>query len=195
MYIILFLLIVIFSSILSFASSGVEHIFKPSNFFPLGYYFIAYSIILYVLYRIRFKRISIFKFFLLRNFSKLNSLFNKIEKKVYDERVEVDPMQQKSIRAWSVFLKDTTTSINSNILTQDRIIQKGELLIILKNKSDSNLTIMDTRNNRNLFYQVFIPQKYAMEMASVFDKEHYRRMKILEQDKRSDLESVINLII
>ena len=54
---------------------------------------------------------------------------------------------------------------------------------------------MDTRNNRNLFYQVFIPQKYAMEMASVFDKEHDSRMKILEQDKRSDLESVINLII
>jgi hypothetical protein len=198
MYIVLFLLIVIISSILSFITSGVEHIFRAGDkdwyMIPLGYYFLAYSVLLFVIYKLKFKTPSIFKFFLLRNLSKLNSIFSKLETKVYDDKVEINSMQQKSIQSWNTLLKDPTTFLNSNLLTYTRFIQKGTLLIILKNRTDINLTVMDT-SKRSLYYQVFIPQKYADEMSILFDRELDKRMNSLESKKRTELESVISSII
>jgi len=194
MYIVLFLFIVIISSILSFITSGVEHTFRAGDkdwyMIPLGYYFLAYSVLLFVIYKLKFKTPLIFKFFLLRNLSKLNSIFSKLETKVYDDKVEINSMQQKSIQSWNTLLKDPTTFLNSNLLTYTRFIQKGTLLMILKNRTDINLTVMDTPK-RILYYQVFIPQKYADEMSMLFDRELDKRMNSLESKKRTELESVI----
>ena len=196
MYIILFLLIIIFSSVLSFITSGFEHIFKSGDsqwyMIPLGYYFLFYSLISYLFYRIKYNNISLFKFSLLRKISKLNKFFHKIDNKV-TEKIEINSMQEISIKTWCSLLKDKSTILSANILTHNRVIQKGNLLIVLKQRGDSMMTVMDT-NDINIFYEIFIPQKYYEEIGILFDREQDKRMSLFESTKRKELESLINTL-
>lgn len=198
MYFILYLLIAIISSVFSFVTSGAEHVItnqaniKGWSMIPLGYYFVFYTIISYIVYRIKFKKISTFKVYLLRVVSKLNRKFNTFDDKVKFDKVELTPMQQKAGRIWSSLLKNKSTILSSSISTHTRSIQRDKFLISLRQR-DGILTLMNTE--MNLFYELFIPHKMHEELASTFDKEQEKRMNLTETEKRNELEEVLmNLI-
>jgi hypothetical protein len=159
---------------------------------PLGYYFLFYSVVSFIIYRINFKRKELFKIFLLRKLSKLNKVFSNFDNKVKFDGVKLTSMQEKGIKIWIALLKDKSSILNSNILTYNRTIHRGTLLLCLK-KNEGVLTLMDT--NINLFYEIFIPQKHLEDIGSLFDKEQDKRMSLVESKKRTELENVLMKLI
>jgi hypothetical protein len=67
------------------------------------------------------------------------------------------------------------------------------MLVTLKHKGDTTLTVMDSIR-KCVFYEVFIPEKYYSEMSLNFDRELDKRMNAIESKKRSELESVLNYL-
>lgn len=200
MQIILFLIIIIISGVLSFLTSGIEHLFKYNDpqwySIPLGYYFLGYSVLLVSLYKLKFKNIRILKFYLLRNVLKLNRMFRKIDFTINNEKAELNSLQKKSITNWDILLKDKSTQLNYSFYNSTyvkRSIQRGTLLVILQsNNNESNFTLIDT-GDMNLYYEVYIPHIHANEMSLYFDKEQEKRITTLENRKRAHIESVINI--
>lgn len=198
MQVILFLIIIIISGVLSFLTSGVEHLFKPNttHWIPLGYYFLGYSILLSTLYKLKFKNIRVLKFYLLRNILKINKTFKKIDFTINSEKTELNTLQEKSIKNWDVLLKDKSTQLNYSFYNSTyikRSIQRGTLLVVLQsNNNENNFTLIDT-GDRNLYYEVYIPHIHAREMSLYFDKEQEKRITTLENRKRAHIESIINI--
>lgn len=192
MYIILFLIIIIISSILSFITSGIEHIFRLNDpnwyMLPVGYFFVIYSTLLYLVYRLKFKKVRVLKFYFLRKLLTLNRMFTKIDSKVYSSNIEISSLQERSIKNWNSLLLDKTTILSTSLISQDRTIQRGSLLVVLRSNPDTTLTAFGV----NLYYETFIPQLYSNEMISNFDKEQEKRMKMLESKKRSHIELIIS---
>jgi|GEM_PF-5339924 len=199
MYFIVVLIIVILSSILSFATSGIEHLVKMDDknwyMIPLGYYFLFYSILILTTLKLKFKNIRILKFFLLKKILKFNRLINNIGSRVYSSKTQLTPLQERAIKIWNSLIEDKSSSLNACVRTHDRFIQKGTILIILKNNADQILTIIDSGKGSNLFYEVYIPNFYLQEMTLFFDKEQEKRMNSFENRKRGQLESqLVNVI-
>lgn len=200
MQIILFLIIIIISGVLSFLTSGIEHLFRSNDpqwyMIPLGYYFLGYFVFLMALYKLKFKNIRILKFFLLRKVLKLNKAFKKIDFTINSEKTELSTLQEKSIKNWDLLLRDKSTQLNYsfyNSIYIKRSIQRGTLLIILQSNNNENIfTLIDT-GEKNLYYEVYIPHIHANEMALYFDKEQEKRITTLENRKRAHIESIINI--
>ena len=200
MQVILFLIIVIISGVLSFLTSGIEHLFKSNssqwNMIPLGYYFLGYSLILMALYKVKFKNIRVLRFYLLRNILKINKIFKQIDFTINNDKIELNTIQEKSIKNWNGLLKDKSTQLNYSFYNSTHIkrsILRGTLLIILQsNNNENTFTLIDT-GDMNLYYEVYIPHIHASEMILYFDKEQEKRITTLENRKRSHIESIINI--
>lgn len=191
---ILFLFIIIVSGALSFASSGIEHIIMSDDanwkHLALGYYFVAYSFLLYLIYKLRFKRIGVLKFYLLRNLNKINKMFRNMDNKIYASGAELNSTQERVIDIFNSFLIDKSSVLNASLSTSTRTIQKGSALIVLKTTEDSTITIIGG-DDMNLLFEVYIPSSYSKEMIKSFDKEQEKRMSVMETKKRNQLESII----
>lgn len=200
MQVILFLIIIIISGVLSFLTSGIEHLFKSNssqwNMIPLGYYFLGYSLILMALYKIKFKNIRVLRFYLLRNILKINKIFKQIDFTINNDKIELNAIQEKSIKNWNGLLKDKSTQLNYSFYNSTHIkrsILRGTLLVILQsNNNENTFTLIDT-GDMNLYYEVYIPHIHASEMILYFDKEQEKRITTLENRKRSHIESIINI--
>ena len=200
MQIILFLIITIISGVLSFLTSGIEHLFRSNDpqwyMIPLGYYFLGYSLFLLALYKLKFKNIRVLKFYLLRKVLRLNKMFKKIDFTINSEKTELSTLQEKSIINWDILLKDKSTQLNYSFYKSiyiKRSIQRGSLLVVLQSSSNENgFTLIDT-GDRNLYYEVYIPHIHAREMSLYFDKEQEKRFTTLENRKRVHIESIINI--
>jgi hypothetical protein len=194
MGLILLIFIVSLSTCLSLFTSGIEHNFIKSWYVPVYYYTLGYAFILYLFYKLRFKRIGVLKFYLLRKISVYNKAFRDLDNKVYSSKVELNSLQEKSIRSWNNLLKDKSTLLISytfNSTHHKRTIQRGGLLLIFKSNNGENiLTVLDD-DKVNMYYEVFIPQSVANTMCNSFDKESETRMTYAENKKKNYLESLL----
>ena len=194
MKIILFLFIIIVSGLLSFISSGVEHIVMSGDtnwkHLALGYYFTGYSLFLYLIYKFRFKRIGVLKFYLLRNLNKINKMYRSVDNKIYSSRSQLNSTQERVIDLFNSFLIDKSSLLNASLSTYTRTIQKGSSLIVLRTTEDCTITIIGG-GDVNLLFEVYIPSSYSREMIKSFDKEQEKRMSVMEIKKRNQLESII----
>lgn len=191
---ILFLFIIIVSGVLSFVSSGIEHIVMSGDtnwkYLALGYYFTGYSLFLYLIYKLRFKRIGVLKFYLLRNLNKINKMYRSMDNKIYAGGAELNSTQERVIDIFNSFLTDKSSLLNASLSTSTRTIQRGSALIVLKTTEDSTITIIGG-DDMNLLFEVYIPSSYSKEMIKSFDKEQEKRMGVMETKKRNQLESII----
>lgn len=179
---------------LSYISSGVEHyimykINKEWITTPLFVYFIGYCIILFIIFRIRFKTANIFKIYLLRKLIKLNRIFHS---KVYNEKVELNSLQEKSIKMWQKLLKDNSSNLDHCSESGRRIIKRDSLTCILKSTiQESNLIIIQN-NGTKLFYDIFIPQKNSTEMSNLFDETQRKRIDLMIEKEKKSIEDALN---
>lgn len=194
MALLLLLFILSITTILSFLTSGIEHNFIKDWYVPIYYYFVSYSMLLYLIYKIRYKRIGVLKFTILRKVSICNQTFRNIDSKVYSNKVELNSLQEKSIKSWNNLLKDKTTlliSYTSNSTHNKRTIQHDGMLLILKSNNGENMLTVLEDGRLNMYYEIFIPQSSAMVMCNSFDKESELRMTNMENKKKAFLESFL----
>lgn len=165
---------------------------------PFTVWFFSFSTIAYLYFRYKFKKIKAFKYFLIRNYVKLNYFFKKIDSKVaYHEENKITPMQEKAIKLWKLCLRDKNTNISCSISNQTRQIEKNNLLIILSplNQVDYYISILDTDNGKNCIYEIRIGQKLAETVISTFDYENERRMKEGEEERRNSIYSDLDKLL
>ena len=157
---------------------------------PFSIWFVCFSVIGYLYFRYRFKKINTFKYFLIRTYIKLNKFFKQIDSKVtYHEETSISPMQEKAVKLWKLCLRDKTTNISCSISNQIRQIEKNNLLIILSplNQIDYLMSILDIDNGKNCIYEIRIGQKLAESVISTFDNENEKRMREGEEERRNSI--------
>lgn len=157
---------------------------------PFLIWFITFCIVGYFYFRYRFKKITTFKYFLIRVYVKMNSFFKDIDDKVaYQEETTTSPMQEKAVKLWKLCLRDKNTNISCSISNQIRQIEKNNLLIILSplNQIDYLMSILDIDNGKNCIYEIRIGKKLAEGVISTFDNENEKRMREGEEERRNSI--------
>jgi len=103
--------------------------------------------------------------------------------------------QEKSIRLWRLCLKDDNTKLAYNTLGI-RQIEKANLFITYSPAGDGYImTIMDISIEKKNLYEVHIPSKHSSYALDLFDSEMSKRMRKIENTKRSIIESDIDKLI
>ncbi len=162
---------------------------------------ITSSLILFVGYgglKIKFKKMSTFKYFLFKKYVQLRwSLKNFNEKIHYDENPEIQPIQQKSIRLWKLLLRDEESQISCSLVDKIRQIEKDNMLLILSptNQIDFQLTIMDVDSTKSCLYEIPISGKYSSSLIEYFDNENQRRMVSGQTEKKQSIHSDLDKLI
>ena len=183
------------SAFLSFITSGVVNILEAENIIsyniPISLYFLGYSIINLIIFKIYFREIKFFKISVYKKIIKLTRLFNKIENKV-NSVDDLNDLQKNAIKLWVTLLKNPYVKLHSHLSNPSsltRVIEKGSTLIILKqNQNEYNFTIMDSNN---IFYEVYIPNNQIENVCELFDDECLRRINIIQSSKKEILNDII----
>lgn len=195
----LILFLILCASLLSVITSGLEQFvaLKFSNSIvkytttPIGLYLIGYCLILYIIFKLKFKRLSTFKFYYLRKVAKFKGNFKKMDIKVYYDKIKLNSLQEKSINTWNSLVKDRGSNLQCSLSTYDRSVQKDGILLILKSTSSENILTYINTGEVNVLFEIFIPQGYAKEIATTFDIEQSKRICLDEHKKRKYIESLI----
>lgn len=112
------------------------------------------------------------------------------------EKIKLGPFEEKAIKLWKLYLKDKESSLAYNTLGV-RQIEKENVFIILQ--ASGNLyhimTIMDVNDTGKNLFEVHIPTKEASEIVDSFDTELEKRMKKVENNKRSIIESDLDKLL
>lgn len=186
--IILTSLIVVFG----FTLSGILALLDVNTITGIHFsiWFLIFSFIGFLYYRYKFKKLSAFRYTLIRNYVKLNLLFREFDKKIANfEDTSNSPMKEKVIKLWKLCLRDKNSNISCSISNHTRQIEKNNLLIILSplNQIDYLMSIIDIDNGKNCIYEIRIGQKLAENVIYLFDNENERRMKEGEDARRRSI--------
>jgi len=165
---------------------------------PYNYFLIGSLLISSLIFKLRFRKIKYFKFFLLRNFVKVNTIFKKVDTKIYfTEVVTLTSMQEKAISLWEACLLDSNSNLLSSFKTSQRQIVTDTILITLSpfTPQESVMTIFDISENRKCLYEVHIPEKYLEDICTKFDFEIQKRIKSIESDRRKAIDDDLDLLL
>lgn len=165
-----------------------------SIFVLSGLIFIGYGT-----YKFKFGKISLVKFYLLRNYIYLKWLLNNVNQKLNTENEvkEILPIQTKSMRLWKLLLKDPDSQISCSLVNRIRQIEKDNMLLILSplNQIDYQLTIMDVDSNKSCLYEIPIYGKFSEALIETFDNENERRMYSGQSEKKESIHNDLDKLI
>lgn len=119
-----------------------------------------------------------------------------LDKSITLDNQKLSPYQEKAIRLWRLSIKDDNTKLAYNTLGI-RQIEKGNLFITYTPVGNSNyiMTIMDIDTNKKSLFEIHVPSKHTQSVEDVFDDEMAKRMRKVENKKRSIIENDIDKLI
>jgi len=151
----------------------------------------TFGLVGFIYYKIKFKKIGIFRIFIYREYIKLNNFFKKIDKTVsYDNKeFKINPIEEKAIKLWKLYLKDNDSYLSCSISKGTRQIEKDNLLLLLSPQEydDYLMTIIESERDKSQLYEVVISRKNISLVVSSFDNENEKRMSGSEDDKRNSI--------
>ena len=112
------------------------------------------------------------------------------------EKIPITAYEEKAIKLWKVCLKDAESVLSYN--TQGvRQIEKENLFIIFQPSGNLYhiMTIMDVNESGKTLFEIHIPKKEAEEISSLFDIELEKRMRRVEDSKRSIIEGDLDKLL
>jgi hypothetical protein len=183
---------IVISSLLAI-SGIVEYSKIPYNYYLIGSIFLSF-----VLFKVKFRKLRHFKIYLLRNFVRFNTLFKKVDNKMYlKEVIILTSMQEKSINLWKACLSDRKAVLLAAIKTSQRQIETENLLISLSpfSPAESIMTIFDVSDNRRCLYEVHIPDRYLDDICISFDSEIQKRIVNIENNKRKAIDDDLDSLL
>jgi hypothetical protein len=136
------------------------------------------------------------RYLFLRNLVKWRNWRKTIDNKMTAERSVLSPTEEKAIRLWKILLRDEETHMSYNSLGV-RQIEKENIFMIFQPGSNSGyiMTLMDVNEESRSLYELHIPPKHSDIVADNFDDELERRMKRAENNKRSIIETDIDILL
>lgn len=112
------------------------------------------------------------------------------------EKMPITPYEEKAIKLWKVCLKDSESILSYN--TQGvRQIEKENLFIIFQPSGNLYhiMTIMDVNDTNKSLFEIHIPKKESEEISTLFDIELEKRMRRVEDSKRSIIEGDLDKLL
>jgi hypothetical protein len=194
--------IVFLDIILAFILSGILVLMGIPKLtgIPFEAWFCLFMVMVYGLYKYRFKNSKAFRFYILKKYIRYNSIFRKIDKvAISDDSEKVSPMQEKALRLWKLCLKDRDTNITCSISNKTRQIEKNNMLITLSTLSSSSIdyqmTIIDVDRDKSCLYEIRLSDRIVQSVITSFDVENERRMKEGEDEKRNSICSDLDKLL
>lgn len=176
--IILILIIPVLSIVCSLMSSGVENILTANNkewqTIPIFYWLIFWSIFWFALYRTKFRSTKRLKIFILRAIIKVRIKY--VNMNIIDTSDQLNQMQKKAIQTWSNLLKDKDSIFSCCLLTNRRMLIKGDITCIISTGNEANFNYVKLGKNA-VYFDVWLPNSIIAEMFNSFDKEHKMRFQ------------------
>jgi hypothetical protein len=126
------------------------------------------------------------KYRIKRALVKWSSWKRKIDNKFESKKTKLTPFEEKAIQLWRLTLKDKDAQLAYNSFGI-RQLDKENLSIIFKpsGNSDYIMTILDVTEDRKSVFEIHIPNKHADDVCDYFDMELERRMKEVEDTKKT----------
>lgn len=178
--------------VLSFLTSGTENLLLGSGNYvllPLWAHFVSWSLILLLLGKIIFKKVRYFRRSVYRNLIRFNRLFGSIPMS-FASQTELNSLQEKVINNWNDLLKDPKSNLDCSIKSYTRVIHNNDISYILRSSLERTLTIIGT-GDKNIFYEVYIPQTQVTEMSNNFDKVKEEKLSKSELKSRKIIEDLL----
>jgi hypothetical protein len=181
--------------------SGIIVLFGVNDLTNIEYriWFLGFSVIVFSLWKIRFKTEKRFRYFLLRNFIKANRFFKRVDNKMTISKDGSKPsdLEEKAIRLWKLYLRNKSTHISCSIPKQIRQLQKDNMLIIVSpsNSIEYLMTIIDTDTSKRCLYEVPLGQKMSEIVLSAFDAENEKRMRQSEIERRMSIHEDLDYLL
>jgi len=112
------------------------------------------------------------------------------------EKMPITPYEEKAIKLWKVCLKDTESILSYNTQGVSQI-EKENLFIIFQPSGNLYhiMTIMDVNDINKSLFEIHIPKKESEEISTLFDIELEKRMKRVEDSKRSIIEGDLDKLL
>ena len=112
------------------------------------------------------------------------------------EKMPITPYEEKAIKLWKVCLKDSESILSYNTQGVSQI-EKENLFIIFQPSGNLYhiMTIMDVNDINKSLFEIHIPKKESEEISTLFDIELEKRMKRVEDSKRSIIEGDLDKLL
>lgn len=114
--------------------------------------------------------------------------------KVFGKIPEINSFEEKVIKIWKVLVKDKNSKLSYNSLDV-RHVENDNLFMIIEpgSMNECYITLMDIEKRK--LYEIRIPEKHASNVKNIFDYEIISRMRKIEGNRRSIIESDIDIIL
>lgn len=177
---------------LSFLTSGLENILLSSgdhNLLPLWTHLLFWVFTLLLTGKIIFRKVKFFRISVYRNLIRFNRLFGSIPMSFHND-LDLNDLQEKVIKNWNDLLKDSKSELDCSLKSYTRVVKNSGISYILRSSVERPLTIIGT-GDRNVFYEVYIPQTKVTEMSNTFDKVKEEKLCKSELKSRKLIEDLL----
>jgi len=120
-----------------------------------------------------------------------------LDNSIKPDSSRLTPYEEKGIRLWKMVVRDEDSQMAYNSYGV-RQIEKDSLFITVTPHNGSDrftMTIVDITNNRRSLYELHFDGKPAANAIESFDIEMQKRMKKVENSKRTLIETDIDKLI
>lgn len=120
-----------------------------------------------------------------------------LDNSIKPESSKLTPYEEKGLRLWKMVIRDEDTQMayNSDGVRQ---IEKDTLFITVTPNNGSDrftMTIMDITGSRRSLYELHVDGRPAAAALEAFDVEMQRRMRKVENSKRTLIETDIDKLV
>ena len=120
-----------------------------------------------------------------------------LDNSIKPESSKLTPYEEKGIRLWKMVVRDEDSQMAYNSYGV-RQIEKDTLFITVTPNNGSDrftMTIMDITSSRRSLYELHVDGRHAANAIEAFDVEMEKRMRKVENSKRTLIETDIDKLI
>ena len=199
MFFLLFALI----SLITVLESLLVYFFKLPELttVPMQVYVILLAGINFILYKVKYKNLKVFRFAVFRAYINAVKLTKRVDKKINVPKgssyASILQHQEKAIKLWRACLRNKDSQLSSSITTSERQIVRNNIMIILtpNDKMGSTMIIFDIDQQKRCLYEVEINSKTSPEVCNFFDLEMQKRMRNAETARRMLIDEDLDKLI
>lgn len=150
----------------------------------------------FIFFKLKFKTYMGFRFFLLKKIILYKRYFTRIGK----ISTPIDSIGEKSILLWKKAIRDKESKVYQSFDGQRQLKTENTLFILKEEGYERGYLKVYHNCSKNgiknvHYYNVYIPKEYFSELVEVFNIEVQKRMRMIENLHRKQIEDSIFLLI
>lgn len=150
----------------------------------------------FIFFKLKFKTYMGFRFFLLKKIILYKRYFRRIGK----ISSPIDSIGEKSILLWKQAIKEKESKIYQSFDGQRQLKTENTLFILKEEGYEKghlrvyHTSIINSVKNVH-YYDVYMPKEYFSELVQIFNTEVQKRMRLIENLHKKQIEDSMSLLI